>query len=365
MGTMDHLWQDLRYGVRTLISKPGFTAVAVVVLSLGIGANTAIFSLVNAFLLKPLYIKNPSELVGCYSRDTKKPDNYRAFSYLNYVDLREKNLVFSSLMAHNMAMVGVAEGDTTRRVFADVVSSNFFSMFGVPLFQGRTFTDAEERPGSNSTVAIVSYSYWKKTGDPNLLGKTIRINGRLFTIVGIAPEGFTGTTALISSELYVPLGAYELVMNDFEGHGKPLQARDNYNLILIGRLRPGMTAQQADAQLAVVASQLEKAYPAENKNQTFMTSPLSRLSISTSPTNDNELRTPAILLLSMAGVVLLIASLNLANMMLARGTARRKEIAIRLAIGGGRGRIVRQLFTEGLILSVLGGMAGLVIAAWS
>ncbi len=348
-----------------MLSKPGSTAVAVVVLSLGIGANTAIFSLVNAFLLKPLYIKNPSELVGCYSRDTKKPDNYRAFSYPNYVDLCEKNHVFSSLMAHDMAMVGVAEGDVTRRVFADVVSSNYFATFGVPLFEGRPFTDAEERPGSNSTVAIVSYSYWRKTGDPTLLGKSIRINGRIFTIVGIAPEGFTGTTALISSELYLPLGAYQSVINDFEGHGKSLEARDHHSLILVGRLRPGMTAQQADAQLAVVASQLAKAYPAENRNQTFMTSPLSRLSISTSPTNDAELRMPAILLLSMAGVVLFIASLNLANMMLVRGTARRKEIAIRLAVGGGRGRIVRQLFTEGLILSALGGIGGLVIAAWS
>jgi putative ABC transport system permease protein len=362
---MDYLWQDLRYGVRTMLSKPGFTAVAVVVLSLGIGANTAIFSLVNAFLLKPLYIKNPSELTGCYSRDTKKPDNYRAFSYPNYADLREKNYVFSSLMAHNMAMVGVSEGDVTRRVFADVVSSNYFATFGVPLFEGRAFTDAEERPGSNSTAAIVSYSYWRKRGDPNLLGKSIRINGRIFTIVGIAPEGFSGTTALISSELYLPLGAYQLVMNDFDGHGKPLEARDHHNLILVGRLRPGMTGQQANAQLAVVASQLEKAYPAENRNQTFMTSPLSRLSITTNPTNDGELRMPAILLLSMAGVVLLIASLNVANMMLARGTARRKEIAIRLAVGCGRSRIVRQLFTEGLILSALGGTGGLVIAAWS
>jgi len=362
---MDHLWQDLRYGVRTMLSKPGFTAIAIIVLSLGIGANAAIFSLVNAFLLKPLYIRNPSELVGCYSRDTKKPDDYRAFSYPNYVDIRENNGVFSSLMAHDMAMVGVAEGDVTRRVFADVVSSNYFATFGVSLFQGRDFTAAEERPGSNSAVAIVSYSHWKKTGDPNLLGKPIRINGRIFTIVGIAPQGFTGTTALISSELYLPLGAYQSVINDFEGHGKSLAARDHHSLILVGRLRQGMAAQQADAQLAVVASQLEKAYPAENRDQTFMTSPLSRLSISTGPANDKELGTPAFLLLSMAGVVLLIASLNLANMMLARGAARRKEIAIRLAVGCRRGRIVRQLFTEGLILSAFGGIGGLIVAAWS
>ncbi len=362
---MGELWQDVRYGFRTLLAKPGFTAVAVLVLSLGIGANTAIFSLVNAFLLKPLNIKNESELVGCYSRDVKKPDSYRAFSYPNYIDLRDKNQVFSSLMAHNNAMVGVGEGETTRRVFADVVSSNYFSTFGVPLFLGRTFTAGEEQPGSNPAVAIVSYSYWKKKGDPNLLGKPLRINGRMFTIVGVTAQGFSGTTALVSSELYVPLGAYRLVMNDFEGRVRNLETRDQHSLILVGRLRPGVTAQQADTQLAVMAAQLEKAYPAENKNQTVMTSKLSRLSISTSPSSDSGLGTPAILLLSMSGVVLLIASLNLANMMLARGTARRKEIAIRLAIGGGRGRIVRQLFTEGLLLAMLGGAAGLVVAAWS
>ena len=362
---MNTLVQDLRYGVRTMLSKPWFTALAVMVLSLGIGANTAMFSLVNAFLLKPLFIRNPSELLGCYSRDSKNPDNYRAFSYPNYVDLREKNQVFSSLMAHDMTLAGVAEGEVTRRVFVDVVSANYFATFGVPLLAGRVFTDAEERPGSNPTVAIVSYSYWKKTGDPKILGKSVRINGRIFTVIGIAPEGFTGTTALFSAELYLPLGAYSVVTNDFEGRGKSLEARDHYSLVVVGRLRTGMTAQKADAQLAVVASQLEAAYPAENRNQTFMTSQLSRLSISTGPASDAELRMPAILLLSMSAVVLLIASLNLANMMLARGTARRREIAIRLAVGCGRARIVRQLFTEGLILSALGGIGGLLMSAWS
>ena len=363
MGT---LLQDVRYGVRTLIQRPGFTAVAILVLSLGIGANTAIFSLVNAFLLKPLAIQQPEQLMGCYSRDTRKADTYRAFSYPNYVDLREKNTVFTSVMAHNMAMVGIAEGDSTRRSFADVVSSNYFATLGVPLFRGRTFTADEERPDTNPLVTIVSYPYWKKTGsDPNLVGKAIRVNGRLFTVVGITPQGFSGTTALVSSELYMPIGAYRILANDFEGHGRSLALRDHHSLIVVGRLRPGLTVKEADPQLAVVASQLEKAYPAENKEQTFIARPLSRMSVSTNPGNDGELRVPAILLLSMAAVVLLIASLNLANMMLARGAARRKEFAIRSALGGGRARIIRQLFTEGLILACLGGLAGLVVAWWS
>ncbi|MDP8981381.1 MAG: ABC transporter permease [Acidobacteriota bacterium] len=364
---MSTLLHDLRYGIRLLVAKPGFSSMAVIVLALGIGANTAIFSLVNAFLLKPLVIQKAEELTGVYSRDTRKPDSYRAFSYPNYADLRDKNTVFTSLMAHNLAMVGLADGDSTRRVFADIVSANYFSTFGVPLFRGRAFTAAEERPGSAIPVAIVSYSHWKKNGaDPDLIGKTLRINARIYTVVGIAPQGFTGTTALISAELYAPLGMYESLVNDFAGgSGRALAARDNAGLILVGRLRPGLSAAAADSQLAAVASQMERAWPAENKDQTFIARPLSRLGVSTNPINDSQLMVPAALLLSLATVVLLIASMNVANMMLARGAARRKEIAIRLALGGGRKNILQQLVAEGLVLAFFGGAAGLAVSYWS
>ncbi len=363
---MNNLVRDLRHGVRMLASKPGFSAIAIIVLALGIGANTAIFSLVNAFLLKPLLIQTPEQLLGCYSRNIHKPDVYRAFSYPNYVDLRNSNALFSSLLAHNLAMVGVSEGETTRRVFADLVSSNYFATFGVPLFRGRPFTSIEERPASASDVVIISYSFWKKTGsDPNALGKTLRVNSRVLTVVGIAAEGFTGSTALVAPELFMPLGLYDAMTNDFEGTGRRLAARDNPVLILVGRLRPGMSAKAADAQLAAVASRLETAYPAENKDQTFIVHSLSRMAISTHPDDDSQMLAPVALLLSMASVVLLIASLNVANMMLARGAARRKEIAIRLALGGARGQILRQLFTEGLVLALAGGAAALPLAYWS
>jgi predicted permease len=363
---MGNLFKDLRYGVRMLVNRPAFTVTAVIVLALGIGANSAIFSLVNAFLLRPLLIQKPEQLVGVYSRNTHKADSYRAFSYPNYVDLRNGNGVFSSLAAHNMAMVGLAEGDATRRVFVDLVSSNYFATFGVPLYRGRTFTAAEERPGTAAEVAIVTYNFWKKSGrDPDLLGKTLRINSRILTVIGITAEGFTGTTAMISPELYMPLSLHDAMNNGFEGVGRSLAARDTNVLILIGRLRSGIAAKAADSQLAAVASGMEKAYPAENKDQTFIVHPLSRMSISTNPTSDNGIWIPAVLLLSMAGVVLLIASLNVANMMLARGSARRKEIAIRLALGGARNTIVRQLFTESLLLALAGGAAGLVMAYWS
>jgi predicted permease len=362
---MSNLLRDVRFGARMFRKNPWFTCAAVTVLALGIGANTAIFSLVNAFLLKPLVIRNPAELVGCYSRDTAKA-SYRGFSYPDYADLSANGSAFSSLMAHNMAMVGLSEGDTTRRVFADIVSANYFTTFGVPLFQGRSFTPEEERPASAIPVVIVSYAYWKKNGaDPQLLGKGVRINNRIYTVVGIAPEGFTGTTAMISPELYLPLGVYEMAINDFEGVGRALAARSSHDLILVGRLKAGVSQKSADALLATAASQLAKAYPEDDRDQTFLVQPLPRMGISTAPESDSQLMIPAILLLAVSGVVLLIASLNVANMMLARGTTRGKEVAIRLALGGSRADIVRQLLAEGFLLALAGGVAGLAVAYWS
>jgi predicted permease len=362
---MAYLWQDIRYGIRMLASRPGFTAVAVLVLALGIGANSAVFSLVNAFLLKPLHVHSPEELTGLYSRDTKHPDAYRAFSYPNYVDIRDHNQVFSGLAALSVALVGIQDGDRTRRTLATVVSSNYFSTLGVTLLRGRVFLPQEEKPGGELSV-IVTYPLWKKMGgDPRLLGQPLRINGHLFTVVGITPPGFTGTTALMSPEVFVPLSAYGMVMNDFDGRVKPLAARDNHTLMLVGRLKPGVTPHAADAMLAVTAAQMDKAYPSENRDQALLVQRLARVGLSTRPTTDAALQVPAIMLLSLAGIVLLIASLNLANMMMAKGTARRKEIAIRLAIGGSPRLIVRQLVTEGLMLAILGGAAGLVVASWS
>jgi predicted permease len=363
-GYLKNLIQDVRYGVRMLFKQPGFSLAAVVVLSLGIGGSTAMFNIVDALLLKPLLVQKADQIVGCFSRDTQKPDSYRAFSYPNYADLRADNGVFSSLAAHNLALVGIKEGDATRRVFSDIVSANYFATLGVPLFRGRSFTLEEEQPGSGIPSLIISYSNWRKTGaDPDLLGKTRQIDGRIFTVVGITAKGFKGTNAMISPELYLPLGMYESMMNDFEGHGRQLASRDNYALIVLGRLREGVTQQAANASLAVVADRMAKAYPGENKDQTFIVHSLSRNSVSTRPPRGNEVAFPAILVISMAGVVLLIASLNVANMMLVRGAARRKEIAIRQALGAKRGSILQQLLIEGLILAFIGGAAGLALAA--
>jgi predicted permease len=355
---------DLRYAFRSLFKTPGFTAAAVFILALAIGVNTAVFSLVHTVLFSPAPYAHPAEIVQVFSQDRKNPQSFRSFSYPTYLDLRAHNTVFSGVLAYNLTTIGLGEKSGTRRAFAAAISSNYFSVLGVAPAQGRAFLPEEETPGRNAAVAIVSHTFWKKSGyDPALLGSSIQINSRPFTVVGIMPEGFTGTMRIISTEVWLPLGVYDWVANA----GNPtLTERNNGQLMLIGRLKPGLTAATAAPALQALAANQENAFPVEAKDQTYVTAPLSRFSSSTAPTSaDNGIGHLGALLLGMAGVVLLVASINLANMLLARGAARRKEIAIRLALGGSRARIVRQLLIEGLVLSLLGGICGIILSLWS
>ena len=365
---MSDLLQDLRYSLRLLLKTPGFSLTAILVLALGIGANAAIFSLVNTVLLKPIAgSERPGQVVGIYAQDRTRPDSYKSFSYPAYTDIRDRAGSFSQVAGFTLAFVGIGEADATRRSFGAVVTGNYFSTLGVDLMAGRSFTAEEERPDSLAAVAVVSFQYWKSHGGSlSMLGTTIRINARPFTVVGITPAGFTGTSVLISPEVWVPTGAADLVMNDFMRNEGPRSMADRRAeaLMLVGRLKPGVTEAAAAPALGVLSTQLEQAYPAENKNLLLTTYRLSRVGISTNPQKNEGLGSMFGMLMAMAGTVLLVASLNLANMMLARGTARRKEIAMRLALGGGRGRIIRQLLTEGLTLSLVGGAAGLLLGYW-
>ena len=364
---LDTLLQDLRYGVRMVLKHPGFSATAIVVLALGIGANIAIFSIINAMLLKPLPIHRSGELVGVYVERTTAPGGYRAFSYPNFQDLREQAAAFANLAAHSLTLVGIGDGEATRRVWADAVTANYFETFGVPLALGRAFTAAEEQPGANLPVAIVSHDYWVREGRrPDVLGETILVNAEPLTIVGVAAAGFSGSSVLFVPEVWLPLGQYGTVATGaFGATSRPLRERDNYTLMVKGRLRPGHSVESVAPELEAIAARLSRAYPATNEDWTLRAAPLPRLFISTGPTTDGEFAALSALVLGMAVVVLLIACLNLANMLLARGASRRREMAIRLSLGGGRGRVVRQLLTEGFVLSVGGGAVGLVVAVWT
>src|SRR5262249_5593216 len=351
--------QDLRFGLRTLLKTPAFTATAVGVVALGIGANAAMVTVVNTLLIRPL-AGRADELVGLDSHERGRPASFRAFSYPNYVDIRDRNDVFQSLMAHTFSMVGVPQGDSMRHAFIEVVSSNYFDALGAPLAGGRAFTTEEERPGALLPVAIVRHDR------AALLGQPVKINAIGFTVVGVAPAGFTGTMALISPEMWLPLGMFDVVVNDiFKSSGGGLADRASHPLVVAGRLKPGVTLETAGARLDVLSRQLEQAFPGENRDQVLTVNPLPRLGTSTSPSSDRQPAIAAGFLMALSGVVLLIACLNIANMLLARGASRRREIAIRLAVGGGRARIVRQLLTEGLLLAFAGAAGGMLLASWA
>jgi predicted permease len=359
--------QDLRYALRMMRRAPGFSLVVVAVLTLAIGANSAMFTFVDALLFRPLPGR-AADLVGVYSHDPTQPYSYRSFSYPNYLDIRDRSDVFEQMIAFTPALAGRQAGDVMQRVFVEVVSANYFSAMHVALAAGRAFTAEEERPGANIAVAIANYAAWQQSGfDHTFMGRTVHLNGQDFTIVGVAPKGFTGTTAIIERELWVPLGMFDVVAKEpFRNTtGRGLGDRANHTLRVAGWLKPGIGVEQANARLAQFSTDLERAYPDENRRQVLSVHSMSRVNMSSSPSTDVGPAALSAVAMPLSGAVLLIACLNIANMLLARSSVRKKEIAIRLALGGGRGRIVRQLLTESLLLASIGAIGGLVLGGWT
>ncbi len=361
---MESWLADVRLSLRQLVKSPGFTAAAVLVLSLGIGLNAAMFGLVYALGFMGRPFAEPDRVVQLYSSRSTQPDSYRGFSYAAYEQIASDRDAFAGVLAHNPTLVGVSDGGDSRRTFAAVVTRNYFDVLGVPLVEGRSFTADEDRPGQDIPVAVVSYEYWQRAGArPDLVGSTVRVNERPYTIVGIAPRGFTGTMMVFGPELFFPMGVFDSISNDFQGEiPRTLERPDAYGLFLVARLAEGVTPEAASERLALMGPELARAYPSAYEDARVTMAALPRLGTSTSPSDEGVLAVVGAVMLGLTGAVLLTVCLNLASMLMARGRARRKEFAIRRALGGSRAQIVRQLLTEGLVLALAGGAVGALLA---
>jgi predicted permease len=353
---MDSLIKDIRYGIRSLLKRPGFTLIAVATLALGIGANTAIFSLVNTVLLHPLPVDHPEQIVSVSVRG--KDDSPNAFSYPNYVDFRDHSESLSGLLVYRFAPLSFSHDGNNERLWSYEVSGNYFDVLGVHAIKGRTFLPEEDQGKLAHPVVVLSHSAWQSrfAGDPNIVGRELLLNNHAFKIIGVAPEGFKGTELIFTPDLWVPLSMVEWV----EPGSNWYDRRDSGNLFAVGRLKTGINSRQAEISLNVLAQQLAQQYPESNEGRTIRILPTGFVI----PDLRGGVVAFSWALMGLVVLVLLIACTNLAGLLLARATERRKEIAIRLALGAHRSRLIRQLLTESVLLSLVGGAIGLGFAVW-
>ncbi|HEV7874277.1 MAG TPA: ABC transporter permease [Enterovirga sp.] len=355
---MNDLVQDLRYALRQMARKPGITAFTVLSLALGIGVNSSIFSLVNALLFRDLPGQRTGELVDVYVGEGKF--RYATSSYPDYKDLRDQNGVLSGLAAINLVPATWDAGERTQMLFGEEVSGNYFDVFGVRPAVGRWFLPEEDAKPGTHPVVVLGNRFWRTAlaGDSRIVGRQLELNGIQFTVVGVAPEQFRGNFPVVASDFWVPM-----MMSDAMAEEPSLDDRRSRSLFLKGRLAPGTSMEQAQARFDGLAQRLRTAYPVEDGKLQITLVPSRKVILN--PGIDGPIFGVAGLLMGIVGLVLLIACSNIANLQLVRVSERRREIAVRLALGAGRGRLMRQLLTESMLLALAGGAAGLLFAVWT
>ncbi|MBL8989013.1 MAG: ABC transporter permease [Gemmatimonadetes bacterium] len=348
----------IRFAFRQLLKSPGFTLVALLTLGLGIGVNAGLFSVVNAILFRPTGFHDPATLVDVYQ--TSPGFRYSTTSYQDYVDLRDQNEVFSGLALYQLNSFGFSRGDATQTVWSEVVSGNYFSVLGVRAALGQTFDPARHDVLGAPPVVVLSDGFWRRefAADPGVIGTTVRLNGVPFEVIGVADQSFRGMVRGLVTGVWIPAAASRVVFPN----GSFLTDRSNHGSFMRGRLKPGVTADQAAANVATVGRRLAELYPVTNAGREFVS--VRTENVTLNPSVDGAVAGASLALVAIPALVLLIACANLATLFLTRAAGRRREIAVRLALGASRGQVIRQLLAESLLLSVAGGLVGLLICAW-
>ena len=356
---MHTLLKDIRYGIRMLLKNPGVTLVAVITLAFGIGANTAIFSGVSAFLMRPLSVPNARELIRPLEI-TEDRDITDEMSYPDFLDYRNQSTSFAGLAAEDMIQAAIDSENQNDVIWGQVVSANYFAVLQVTPGMGRGFLPDEDKTAGANPVVVLSHSFWQRrlAADPNIVGKTVQLNNRAYQVIGVAPEKFVGTKFALALDFWVPIS----MADDLRRSPGLLAERGAHWMNVIGRLKPGVSLSQASAELTAIAVRLNQAYPdtrAAGTQAKVMTEIDGRWE-----DMRGIFKSAGAIAMAIVGLILLIACANVANLMLARAAARRREIGIRLALGANRARLIRQLLTESLLLSLLGGGLGLLLAFW-